>query len=91
MRKERDTDHLTLALGLLGATLLAGIMALLMPGFIEGLSAPEALPQPDIITQYRGPIFDEGPPDARLPQAEPPPAYLLNLESAVQSTVALNN
>jgi hypothetical protein len=77
-------------LGLLSATIVAGVLALLLPAFTERLSAPEALPQPDIITQFRGATFDEGPSELKLPKPQLPPAHLLNPYPDPESAVASN-
>jgi hypothetical protein len=79
MRKIAEKDsNLTLALGLLGATVVAAVVVLVMPAIADRHSQPQTHPSPEIITPADTLDLDTAPVFRPLPKAQRPPETLLN-------------
>jgi hypothetical protein len=79
MRNNPENDsNLALALGLLGATIVAALVVLVLPAIAGWHFKPEPMPRAEIITSSEETASDNGPVFQRLPKAQRPPEALLN-------------
>jgi len=87
MRNNPDFDsNLALVLGLLGATIVAALVVLILPAVVGPNVRAQALPSPEIITATDRSALETTPAYQRLPKAQRPPETLL--DPAGPSTLA---
>lgn len=91
MRNDTDMDSkLALAVGLLGATIVAALVVLILPAVVGRHPTAEALPAPEIVTTSGKSASEAAPSFHPLPKAQRPPEALLGPAPAARGSLAMN-